>query len=312
MKVFVISMDTPNGKARLSTMTRRCAEAGLDDFEHVVGVDGKRVSSEHLDRHVGTICKTLCAPMVVGVAMSHMQCWQAILDNDLEMALILEDDAVLLPNFQKRMEAAVQNVPKDFHILLLGCFTCGQGIQKAFGAPALPQQDIVAIKYFAGTHAYVMSRAGAQFATQHIRKVHYHIDIQMNRTPGLRIYAVKDHLAIQDGEATSSNADIQFPGSVNSFLSTIRDADNISMAYYANTSIFRIGSYRRHIIVTPLLILFFVAGALGLSWRYMLGFAAVDVILYPPSSPVDLATKLGAFIAGMLSRRWRYFTCARR
>jgi glycosyl transferase family 25 len=292
MKTFVISMDTPNGRTRLAKLSQECAREGIDDIEHIVGVDAKTISQEVLESDVGKMCQSFCSPGMIGCGISHMRCWRAIVERNLPCALILEDDASLLPNFRNKMFSVLREVPQEYHVLLLGCFHCDKGDS--------PVTDHVRkIDSFAGTHAYVVSQHGARFLVDNIPQVNYHIDMQLARIPGIKMYASKTNLAIQNGDGTSSNADIGFPGSLNRVFMSIRDQDNMSLAHYMNTGFLRLGTLQHHIIITKLAGLFVLAGVIGVPWKLMALFAAIDIAMFPPSSVMDPTVKMSMYALGL-------------
>lgn len=308
MKTFIISMDTPEGRRRLASMQKRCRAAGLLNVDLVAGVDARTLQAERIEKLTTGFCNRFCTPAMVGCMLSHMACWQRIVDQKLPMAIVLEDDAVLAPRFLLRVrQSLVDDVPNDFHIVLLGCFLCSPFVQWLAGAPPGFEgtQKARPIRYFAGTHAMVVSQAGAQYLLQQTQgKVQYHADWQLASLPSLKIYALDEDLAFQEDMTTSQIATTQsFPGTVNTLLTALKDSKNIPAAYYANVPIARLGSFTRHIVVTPWTILFFFVGLSGLvpiSW--VAALAAVDIVLVPPRQWRDVGTQLGAF---MLGYSWR-------
>jgi glycosyl transferase family 25 len=232
---------------------------------------------------------------MVGCGISHMKCWRAVVDQNLPYALILEDDAYLLPNFRRKMISVLQNVPQDFHVLLLGCFLCEMNPDSADG-------KVREIKNFAGTHAYIVSQKGARFLMDNAPRVEYHIDIQMHNIPGVKIYAPRTNLAVQNGEETSSNVQVHFPGSLNRLFASIKDGDNMSMSHYLNSSYLRIGTMRHHIVITPLLLLFGLVGLLGVPWKLVALYSLIDFAYFPPTSLTDPMIKLSFYAVGLWLR----------
>lgn len=292
MKTFIISMDTPNGQTRLAKLTQQCMAEGLDDIERIVGVGGENVPPEDISE----MCQTFCSPGMIGCGISHIKCWRTVVEQNLPYALILEDDAYLLPNFRRKMMAVLLDMPEDYHMLLLGCFLCEKSMPTN-------KEQIRSVKNFAGTHAYIVSQKGARFLVENIPKVTYHIDVHIARLPDIRLYATKTNLAVQNGENTSTNTYVGFPGSLNSVLKKIKDGDNMSLSHYLNSAYFRLGTMKQHVIITPLVLLFVILGFLGVPWEYMALYSVSDIALYPPSSLMDPATKLAFYVLGLFIRR---------
>ena len=295
MKTFIISMDTPNGRSRLAKLREQCAKEGLDDIQHIEGVDGKTAPQEN----VGKLCQIFCTSVMIGCGLSHMRFWNEVVRQDLPYALVLEDDAVLLPNFKARMMAAIHHVPNDHHILLLGCFVCGMSKPAAVDGKGVRDMRR---KHFGGTHAYIVSQKGARFLVNNVPRVNYHIDVQLARVPGIRIYATKTNLAVQNGEDTSSNAELGFPVALNGLLSKIKDRDEMSLAFYLNAAIARVGTMKHHVTITGIVLLFFLLGILRVPWTYIAIYSVGDMAFYPPGSLKDPMTKLAFYGLGLQMR----------
>ena len=304
MQTFLISMETPTGRTRLRKMRTRCHQAGLRDVEWVKGVDGRAIDPAALPEIATPMCATFCTPATVGCAMSHVTCWREVVARKLPYALILEDDAVFVPDFATKLQAAVRDAPAGFHVLLAGCFKCSDMHQRMCHGGCLPTegpQNMRSAGIFAGTHAYVVTQAGAQFLLRHIPPVRMHIDIQMSMLPGLRVYRPPQLLAAQDDMATSSIASYGFPGTLNSILTSM-ERPNSSPVYMANSALCRLGPYAGpYVVLTPWHVILAAAGGAGVPWQIMAALALVDVALVPPALP-DLASKLGAYAAGLTSR----------
>ena len=296
---FLINMDSATGKIRLQRMERECAKAGIT-FERVPGVDGKRVSDDELEKTVGVACRYLCSPSMIGIGLSHMKIWQRIVDENIGCALIMEDDCVLCPNFVQRMNSALSSVPPDFHVLLLGCFFCPPLTKKNVPTETHETPRIAA---FAGLHCYVVSLEGAKLLLENIPRVKYHIDMQMNHIDGLKLYKTREQLASQNGNDTSSNVNIGFPGSLNTLFSKIEISEKTTLDFHANSVICRLGTYEHHVIITHTMLAFVLLGIVGVPWKLVAGFSVLDIAFFPPSTLVDPMQKLGAFAVGLLINR---------
>jgi glycosyl transferase family 25 len=56
----------------------------------------------------------------IGCALSHRKAYQKIIDDNLNSALILEDDITIDPQFMKKITQILQNCPNDYDVLFLG------------------------------------------------------------------------------------------------------------------------------------------------------------------------------------------------
>lgn len=56
----------------------------------------------------------------IGCACSHKKIWEEIIKNKYKNTLVFEDDIMFSPNFEKYLNRALSNVPKDYNYLYLG------------------------------------------------------------------------------------------------------------------------------------------------------------------------------------------------
>lgn len=102
-KILVINLDS--SEDRLLSMGNQLAELGMD-FERIAGVRGSELSEEEksavYDRQVN-IKKyyKLLNDGEIGCYLSHVRCYEKIVSDQLDFALILEDDAILTPDIVK-------------------------------------------------------------------------------------------------------------------------------------------------------------------------------------------------------------------
>lgn len=301
---FVINMDTPNGRGRLPRVEEQCRDAGLQ-CERVEGVNGARLSAEEVRGVADPICQKVCTTGVIGCALSHMTCWRHVVERGLPMALILEDDVTLVPDFREKMARALAKTPSDWHILVLGCFNCQPVVQHTVNFlfrqdPMFNNGVVRELRFFGGTHAYLVSQAGARFLLERAPKIKYHIDLQIARISGIRLYGVTEDIGFQGGSiGTSEIVATDFPRTLNMVLGSIRDSKGIGLDYQVNAALFRLGPYDGpHAVVTVVVLAFLALGLAGVSWRWVLGLSALDMALFPPHALKSPAVALGAYGIG--------------
>ena len=101
-KVFLINLDKSTD--RLAVCEQNFARFGIE-FERVAAVYGKDLSAQQIERFYDSQrnqadYKKDLSIGELGCYLSHIACWQKILDEDLDYALILEDDFELSASFQ--------------------------------------------------------------------------------------------------------------------------------------------------------------------------------------------------------------------
>lgn len=104
MKIFIINL--------LSSVDRRervkkiLEEEGIFDYEIIVAVDGRKMSAEQKQlvfdqekalKRYGRVCRD----GEIGCTLSHQKCYKKMIDEEIDAALIFEDDIILHPNFSK-------------------------------------------------------------------------------------------------------------------------------------------------------------------------------------------------------------------
>jgi glycosyl transferase family 25 len=114
----------------------------------------------------------------VGCALSHIAIWQWMVDNNQELCLIFEDDAVVPPNFIERAnkcisESTILKDPKKWDIWLLG------GIWDTL--TQIPDESkAIRIGEFATSHAMVITLHTAKRFLKDAYPIHAHIDLWMS------------------------------------------------------------------------------------------------------------------------------------
>lgn len=104
MKTYYINLDTRPD--RRTFMETQFAALGIS-AERIAATTPAEIGPEFLKRHCDPINKIWIAPTELAVSLSHRKTWQAMLDEGLPCALVLEDDVYLssyLPAFLEDIE----------------------------------------------------------------------------------------------------------------------------------------------------------------------------------------------------------------
>lgn len=185
------------------------------DYEIINAVDG----SSYEKSKVSWLCDKFCTNTMIGCMLSHIKCWEYIVEKDLDYALILEDDVKLQDDVVKESKKLIDSVKNDtWDIILIGCFLCkyedndfvskfimktGRLFEKAEDKP---YNDVLYTPFtWSGTHSYIVSKEGAIKMLEKVKgKASYHVDYIISRFDIKTLAAIKK-LAYQNADAEESH-----------------------------------------------------------------------------------------------------------
>ncbi len=126
-KVFLINLDT--SEDRLALCKKEFEKLNVE-FERVSAVYGKDLSEQDIERCYDEVGNTRkykkpLSSGEVGCYLSHIKCWQKIVDEELDYALILEDDFILDEAFNEFKSIMPKLVNWDFIRLAFSCKNLG-------------------------------------------------------------------------------------------------------------------------------------------------------------------------------------------
>lgn len=278
--VYVISLESPSGRERMHALSSHLADLGIP-YTIQPGVDGRALSATERHRLATATCRAVCTPSTIGCAASHALVWQRVVRGSAPYAIVLEDDVAFVDDAVAHLDAVLPRLPADLDVLFLGCFLCASGADSI----APHEQGVVPVRQFAGTHAYLVTRRGAQTLLDHAFPVKFHVDTTMSVLAAsglLRAYALRSDIAHQrGGETTSANVGDTpgFPNAVYDVARHVRDAKGQSLFFYLAMPLFRVGPYDRHVVITGLDLAVVLVGAVGLSPAHMASIIAVDAAI---------------------------------
>lgn len=156
------------------------------DLKRFTGVDGKTIDIRKDDRVALCTKRNILANIRrsheeldsvggVGCALSHIAVWQWMVDNNQEVCLIFEDDAVVPTDFIEKAnecinESIILKDPKKWDMWLLG--GNWDNLTKING-----EAKTVRVGEFVLFHAYVMTLHGAKRLLKDVYPIHSHIDL---------------------------------------------------------------------------------------------------------------------------------------
>lgn len=146
-------------------------------------------------------------PGAVGCFLSHFKIYKHILENpnfNSNIFLILEDDAIPEKGFTKKIKKILNNLPRDFDILLLGCYVFDNDTKHI----KVNEQDYLKLNgtktYFFQLHCYLISLKGIHKILKEMEeqnnKFYQQIDAFLSdlaRKNKLNIYYLKKSIVVQ-------------------------------------------------------------------------------------------------------------------
>lgn len=274
-QTLVISLDTPGGRERQQRLATHLGGMGLE-YRVIRGVHGKRLSMDERRQLATPACARFCTASTIGCAASHIKAWRAAARSGRPYTLVLEDDVELDADAPGTIRRVLKRVPADADVVLLGCYLCAT--KRAHGQRST---DLVRVRQFSGTHAYIVTQRGAQKLLEYATPVKYHLDMVMsglNHSGILTTYALATDIARQaGGESTSENVGETpgFPNLVYDLLRNVRDPKGQSVYFLVAMPAFRVGSVE----VTVLDLVVFLLGVAGVSPLVFTGLVAADALV---------------------------------
>jgi len=293
-KAYVINLDRSPG--RLTAVTENLRKEGLA-FERIQAVDGAQLSRLVRMDNATRLCANFCTDGQIGCGMSHMKAWRKLLEDEVDVAIIMEDDVKLVDGFKSRLELAWRDVPNDFDLVYVGCLVgCDSNgndgvMSHLFAGFPFTQKgnvwkkvsDRVFIPKFAlGLHCYVVSRAGAMKLLELMDgKVSGHVDFQIqDHADKLKMYALNPALAFQiQKQSVSTIATSAFPVIPMKLFDRIQLNETLSLAYFLSCPTMQIGAYTVNTISVILLV---IGVYFALRPRYLLMFLKIMAIIMIP------------------------------
>ena len=235
-----------------------------------------------------------CTPTAAAIALGHIGIWKRVARGTDAAALVLEDDAVLCPDFKNALQRVMRHVPPDFDVVLLDS-TVPNACTSVQVSPTVRQPW-----FFAGTHAYVVSRKGAAYLVCQNPVAKWHIDLQIALlTPGLKLYQATPSLAANGSLAPSRMTQSATAGH-GEFPSNLP-------WYFMHVHMFRLGTWKHHVRVSPVHVIMLALGMMRFPNTLVMMAIAVDAVIALMrgnhiASPRDVLIKLAFFVVGMRLR----------
>ena len=194
MKTFIINLE--KDIERKEDIVSQCITFNLD-YTVIPAVDGRKLSEDDLNRLIDPEKSKGMTRGEIGCSLSHYNIYKKIVDDNINHALILEDDAQLEPNLVRALEL-LKNYRFDIPtIVLLGPIN-----KHATRNSNQLSDDIKMVSVIEATlsHGYFINKSAAQKLTDFL----YPIWLEADRWVFFRDYNVIDVKALTPPSITLS------------------------------------------------------------------------------------------------------------
>lgn len=199
--IFLINLD--RSTERLQRAAEQIEETGFT-FERVPAVDGATLTDEKIAEvfDAETANRRFQYDLTageIGCYLSHIKCWEKIIDDNLDYAVILEDDLLLDPQFASVI-STIPQLTSEWHYLKLSCPFKPRPYKATEAVMADDNLDVSLVNYKkspTGTVAQVVSREGAKrlLAKKPTFFRPIDIDLQWSWEVGLKIQGLVPYVA---------------------------------------------------------------------------------------------------------------------
>lgn len=200
MKAFIINLE--QAKERREYITSLCDKYTID-YEIIKAVNGKKLSKKEYLNIVDydkmlNFHKRELGLGELGCSLSHKKCYEKILQENIQHALILEDDAYFDEKLLKFLQY-INNLPKDLELLLLGHqrqvynddgFRIESPYSRRFVKKIANYKIRRLIARGNGTYGYFITKNGALKLLSHLEKIYLPIDALTSNEDILNTYAL--------------------------------------------------------------------------------------------------------------------------
>ena len=175
-KIYVISLKRLPERRKF--MEAQLSDLGLE-AEFVEAVDGLELSEETIKANC---INEKMTPTEIGCAWSHRNVYQRLIDSEEEYALVLEDDAVLVPDIVQFLEL-IPKIESDWELIALFWWARNRAVPHIFrrifpinlynqhklelGSPPREYRLGEFLLPIGGAVGYLVSRQGAHLLTRH-------------------------------------------------------------------------------------------------------------------------------------------------
>lgn len=260
---FVINLKSRED--RYLQIIKNLKEYSIFDINRIDAINGKSLDYKNTNIQFTTLSKYFSTPSMVGCFLSHKKAWQKIVDDNLDYALVLEDDCQFVNNFDQKVSDTLNELKQkkiNWDLVYLGyiklndekqiTFTVVKELTKIFlllnGATPLKNyyynlDKVHTYDHPLGAHCYLITNSAARYLLKELDKVNFHVDIEILKHNNKLIALVsKENLAKQESDTVNSDmCESPFPTILNHQIKELRCDNNISLSYYLTAPMAQVG-----------------------------------------------------------------------
>lgn len=211
MKVFVVNLD--RHPDRLASIDKQLGDLDLP-YQRIGAVDGSKLTQLELDTvYDPGLCKRLLGRELargeIGCAMSHLSIYRQMVDESIEIACVLEDDAQLNPALPSILDA-LECLAGDQSPIV--CLLTHVGRYTNWGARSINSTHRICKTVHAFcTHGYAINHAAAKALLEHNHNINHPIDFwnYLSSMGVLQVRAVVPYVVGHSGFATHSEIEAE-------------------------------------------------------------------------------------------------------
>jgi len=305
MNTLIINLKKDEKKYNI--LHKKCLDNGINPIR-IDAVYGKELSQEQLKQTTSDFSYNYSTPGQIGCWLSHLKCWNYIIDNNLDKALILEDDASFVSNYTDKIKEI--EFPEKFDIVFLGnLINCSENnfsskkilvniYKNLLNLPG-SYKDISTTLYrpqlVLGTQGYIITHEGAIKCVNLLNKALGHLDHYLSKNfDKLDVYVSKDNLIIQDSETSDIASD--FPNAGNNILNNVKIVDDMKLGWIFSQPVLSFHSY----ILCGWSIIFLLLGLLAYKYPVIIAVLMCILLVNERKINIQFIGSLVIFLVGFL------------
>jgi glycosyl transferase family 25 len=174
-KTYVINLE--HDKARFNDILKMGTRANIP-LERFDAINGKLLAANdpYIKKFFSENNKLKNSQK--GCALSHIKIWEQIANNKNEIVMILEDDAIIPENFNKKIDKYIKELPIDWEMILLGGNNL---IGKRYSKHFIEANPTVKKHCNYGLFGYMIKRSTARKLLDTCVYMSKTIDVQLNK-----------------------------------------------------------------------------------------------------------------------------------